>query len=111
MHPELDGRTLDIVHCFYNIVLKSRFFCTDQIANSTCVRARARAHVFTGSTFRYTASARASARVVFTGSTFALLIFRRFRCFCNHFRHNFLNLQSHRETNIQMLDNTAISNS
>ena len=32
---------------------------------------------------------RARARVVFTGSTFALLIFQRFRCFCNHFRHVF----------------------
>ena len=33
--------------------------------------------------------ARARAGVVFTSSTFALLIFRRFPCFCNHFRHVF----------------------
>ena len=64
VHPVLDGRTLDIVHCFYNIarhfMLKTRFFCSDQIANSAC----------------------ALAGVVFTGNTFALSIFRRFRFFC-----------------------------
>ena len=69
VHPELDGRRIDIVHCFYEIprhfsCRKVAFFCTDQIANS----------------------AHARARVVFTGSTFALLIFRRSRCFCNYFR-------------------------
>ena len=42
---------------------------------------------------------RARARVVFTGSTFALLIFRRFQT-------RFLNHQSHQETLTQMLDNT-----
>ena len=37
VHPELDGHTLDIVHCFYNktfFTLNSRFFGTDKIANS-----------------------------------------------------------------------------
>ena len=39
VHPELDGRMLDIVHCFYNIARhysrwKVAFFCTDQIENS-----------------------------------------------------------------------------
>ena len=74
------------------------------IANSARARARACARVvFTSSTFRCTCSA----RVVFTGSfSFALLTFRRFRCFCNHFRHVFY-LQSYWETLTQMLDNTS----
>ena len=50
---------------------------------------------------------RARARVVFSGSTFALLIFRPFQMFLQPFQTRFLNLQSHRETLTQMLDNTS----
>ena len=62
-------------------MLKSCFFCTDQIANS----ARAREFLAT----------RARARVVLTGSSFVDL--STFPMFLHPFQTLFLNLQSHRE--------------
>ena len=47
----------------------------------------------------------AHARVVFTGITFALLIFP---VFLQPFQTRFLNLQSHREALTQMLDDTSL---
>ena len=62
--------------------LKSRFFCTDQIANS----ARARV-VFTGSTFRFTCTC----MCCFHRQHFRFvdLSTLNIRCFCNHFGHVF----------------------
>ena len=79
MHPELDGRTLDIVNCFYNIAGHFSALIKLQILH-------VHAHVYVHMLFSLAAlfASRARALVVFTGSTFALPIFRRFRCFCNY---------------------------
>ena len=52
-------------------------------------RKKLREITFAGKNFHRHVHARARARVVFTGSTFSLLIFRRLRCFCKNFRHVF----------------------
>ena len=89
VHPELDGRTLDIVHCFYNIARHQFFTLKSRLIKLQVLHAHVHVHVHVlfSLTARFATRVRARARVVFTGSTFALLIFRRFRCFCNHFRH------------------------
>ena len=57
---------------------------------------------------RARARARAHARFVFTGSTFALIVdLSTLPMFLQPFRTRFLNLQSHRESLTQMLDNTS----
>ena len=90
MHSELDGRTLDIVHCFYDIALIKLQILQMHVhvlfPTAALFATRARAHVVSQAALFAT---RALARVVFTGSIFALLISRRFRCFCNHFGHVF----------------------
>ena len=85
VYPELDGRTLDIFHCFCNI---AGHFSRWKVAFSALIKLQI-LHVHVLFSLAALFATRARARVVFTGSTFALLIFRRFRCFCNHFRHVF----------------------
>ena len=93
VHPELDGRTLDIVHCFYNIAghFSRLKFAFSALIKLQILQAHVPLHMLfsLAALFATRARARARARVVFTGSTFVLLIFRRFRCFCNHFGHVF----------------------
>ena len=91
VHPELNGRTPDIVHCFYNI---AGHFPRWKVAFSALIKLQilhVYAHVHVHELFSLAAlfAARARARVVFTCSTSALLICRRFWCFYNHFKHVF----------------------
>ena len=72
VHPELDGRTLDIVHCFYNI---AGHFSWWKVAFSALIKLQflhVHAHVLFSLAALFATRARARARVVFTGSTFAL---------------------------------------
>ena len=54
--------------------------------------------------------ARAHAHFVFTGSTFTLLIFLQFQCFCNHFRLVFLILKVIEKPQLKRWIILAISN-
>ena len=88
-HPELDGRTLDIVYCFHNI---ARHFSRWKVTFSALIKLQIlhlHVHVLFSVAPLFATRARARACFVFTSSTFALVILRRFRCFCNHLRHVF----------------------
>ena len=82
VHPELDGRTPGIVHCFYNI---ARHFTRRKVA---LIKLQI-LHVHVVFSLTALFATQVCARVVFIGSSFALMIFRRFRCFCDHFRQVF----------------------
>ena len=77
VHPELDGRTLDIVHCFYNI---ARHFSRWKVAFSVLIKLQI-LHVHVHVLF--------SLAALFSTRARAHVFFRRFRCFCNYFRHVF----------------------
>ena len=76
VHPELDGRTLDIVHCFYNM---AGHFSSRKVAFSALIKLQIlNVHVHVLFSLAQLFATRARARVVFTGSTSAVLIFRFF---------------------------------
>ena len=82
--------------------LKSRFFCTYQIANSARALARV---VFTAKTFRYTCTC--TCTCCFQRQHFRFVDLSTLPMFLQPFQTRFLNLQSHRETLTQMLVNTS----
>ena len=106
-HPELDGRTLDIVHCFYNI---ARHFLRWKVAFSALIKSQilhvhAHAHVvFSGTTFCYTCMC--TCTFCFHRWHFRFVDLSTLPMFLQPFPTHFLNLESHRETLTQMLDNT-----
>ena len=69
VHPELDGRTLDIVHCFYNI---ARHFLRWKVPFSALIKLQI-LHVHVHALFSVAPLFATRARFVFTGSAFATL--------------------------------------
>ena len=102
VHPELDGRTLDIVHCVYNM---ERHFSRWKFPFSALIKLqilRVHVHVlFSLHVHVHVLSSPVALSLCwsFDASDVSAAISDTF----------FLNLQSHRETLTQMLDNTLVT--